>query len=52
MCVCVCFCVCVDLPQTSAGVRAADREGSGDDLCQLEGAHHVQHQAAQVNKMH
>ena len=44
----VCLCVCADLPQTSAGVRAADGEGGGDDLRQLEGAHHVQHQTAQV----
>lgn len=42
--------VCSDLPQTSVGVRAADGEGSGHDLRQLEGAHHVQHQAAQVKR--
>lgn len=46
--VCVFVCLCADLPQTSAGVRAADGEGGGDDLRQLEGAHHVQHQTAQV----
>lgn len=37
-----------DFSQTPAGVRATDREGSGHDICQLEGAHHVQHQTAQV----
>lgn len=42
--------VCLDLPQTSVGVRAADGERGGHDLCQLEGAHHVQHQAAQVKR--
>lgn len=42
-------CLRADLPQTAAGVRAADGEGGGHDLRQLEGAHHVQHQAAQVN---
>lgn len=42
-------CLRADLPQAAAGVRAADGEGGGHDLRQLEGAHHVQHQAAQVN---
>lgn len=37
-----------DLPQAAAGLRAADGEGGGHDLRQLEGAHHVQHQTAQV----
>lgn len=37
-----------DFSQTPAGVRTTDREGSGHDICQLEGAHHVQHQTAQV----
>lgn len=40
---------CADLPQAAAGLRAADGEGGGHDLRQLEGAHHVQHQTAQVN---
>lgn len=39
---------CSDLPQAAAGLRAADGEGGGHDLRQLEGAHHVQHQTAQV----
>lgn len=34
-------CVCADLPQTVVGMWAANREGSGHDLCQLEGANHV-----------
>lgn len=40
--------LCADLPQASAGLRAADGEGGGHDLRQLEGAHYVQHQTAQV----
>lgn len=40
---------CADFPQAAAGLRAADGEGGGHDLRQLEGAHHVQHQTAQVN---
>lgn len=44
------LCVCSDLSQASAGLRAADGEGSGHDLRQLEGAHHVQHQTAQVKR--
>lgn len=42
--------LCADLPQAAAGLRAADGEGGGHDLRQLEGAHYVQHQAAQVKQ--
>lgn len=40
---------CADFPQAAAGLRAADGEGGGHDLRELEGAHNVQHQTAQVN---
>lgn len=41
--------LCADLPQATAGLRAADGEGGGHDLCQLEGTHYVQHQTTQVS---
>lgn len=44
----LCIFLSADLSQASAGLWAADGEGSGHDLRQLEGAHHVQHQTAQV----
>lgn len=41
--------LCADLSQAAVGLRAADGKRGGHDLRQLEGAHYVQHQTAQVN---